>query len=365
MGQIVMENFSAMDSRGLGCGVFSRSRAAAFTLVELLAVIAIIGLLIALLLPSIQSARESARRIQCGNKIKQIGLATQAHHESQGRLPIQRTFISQTHTGPNALGPAGENHRSWLVPLLPHLDQQTIIDRMDLARSGLDGRPNADGVSTNAGLIAIPLDIFTCPSDPNGRQVSPSADEASGTAQGPGMGDSWYSSGIAIARTNYACNSGDHNNAVGVGRNPGWGHCAGAAGCSGGCAAADGGIAGPCVRGVISRSGWSATLAHITDGLSSTFLAGECLGSKCLWQDWGFQNIATTCLPPNFEHWSLDTYNRTESPKYCMTFRSSHPGGAHFVMADGSVHFIADAIEFTTYQALSSRAGREPKGLPQ
>lgn len=335
------------------------------TLVELLAVVAIIGLLVALLLPAVQSAREAARRTQCGNNIKHIGLAASAYHTSQGRLPLQRTFLSQTRTGPNALGPAGENHRSWLVPLLPHLDQQSMIDRMDLTRSGLDGRVNADGVSTNAGLIAMPLDVFVCPSDPNGRQVSPSADEASGTAQGPYMGDMWYSSGISIARTNYAANSGDHNNAIGVGPNPGWGQCnVGAAGCAG-YQTPDGGIDGRFVRGVISRSGWSATFAHISDGLSNTFLAGECLGAKCLWQDWGFQNIATTCVSPNFMHWSLDTYNRYETPKYCMTFRSSHPGGAFFVMVDGSVQFIDDAIDFATYQALSSRAGREPKGLPQ
>lgn len=116
-----------------------------------------------------------------------------------------------------------------------------------------------------------------------------------------------------------------------------------------------GGIKGSLVRGVISRSGWSATPADVRDGMSSTFLAGECVGARCLWQDWGFQNQAATSRPLNWEHPLIDQYDRVETPAHCRSFRSCHRGGASFVMMDGSVSFIVNEIEFTLYQGLSTR----------
>ena len=351
------------------------ARRRGMTLVELLIVIVIIALLIALMLPAVQGVRESARRLQCSNNLKQIGLAAQNHLRSMGRLPTMRTFIHRDNTTPNRLGGSSlmiqnghaEDHRSWLVWLLPYLEQSAMYDRMDLKKSGLDSTVNEDGVSTNRGFIAEPLEIFVCPSDPDGRKLTRSADEASSAADiVGGFMASWYPEGILLARTNYACNSGDHWSA-GQGftelAGPDCGQCS--PGNGGPCASfglpesQGGGIRGSLVRGVISRSGWSASPADILDGASNTFLAGECRGSKCPWQDWGFQNQASTTFPLNWEHWSLDVYSRHITPANCRTFRSCHPGGGLFVMVDGAVQFIVNEIEFATYTALSTRRQKD------
>mgnify|MGYP006277951797 CR=1 FL=1 len=353
------------------------------TLVELMVVIAILVVLMALLLPAVQGIRESARRLQCSTNLRQIGQAAQVYHRSMGRLPPMRSYIERDNTTPNKLGGStlmiqngfAEDHRSWLVWLLPQLEQSAMYDRMDLKKSGLDNTVNEDGVSTNRGFISQPLDIFVCPSDPDGRILTRSADEASSTADYVGGNTmyGWYlNNGIPLARTNYSANSGDHWSA-GYGftaaSGPDCGQCS--PGNGGPCSAfglpeaQGGGMRGSFMRGVISRSGWSASSADIPDGLSNTFLAGECRGSKCLWQDWGFQNQASTTFPLNWEHWSLDTYNRSLSPAHCRTFRSCHSGGAYFVMTDGSVHFLTNEIEFDTYTALSTRRQGELASVPQ
>src|SRR5690606_35950373 len=125
-------------------------------------------------------------------------------------------------------------------------------------------------------------------------------------------------------------------------------------------------ISGSQVRGVISRSGWSARFREISDGLSNTFAAGECIGSLCPWQDWGFQNFAVTGWPINHFTKELEQtpYEWHFFAENCITFRSKHPGGAQFVFCDGSVHFLAETIDFPLYKALSSRAGSETLAFP-
>ena len=153
----------------------SRSpRGRGFTLVELLVVIAIIGVLVALLLPAVQAAREAARRMQCSNNLKQLGLALHNYADSNKKFPPGG--ISYGHAwgaGPN--DPLVLN-RSGLVSLLPFAEQQNLYDRFDMRYAFCDylrncSAPVADGgnpavnVYNNALLCTTPLPMFTCPSD--------------------------------------------------------------------------------------------------------------------------------------------------------------------------------------------------------
>ena len=128
-----------------------------FTLVELLVVIAIIGALVALLLPAVQSARESSRRLQCQNNLRQIGLALQMHHDATGELPVGclewRCFG------------CGSDFRSlaWNIALLPHLEQTPLYDAID-QREAYDSAANADAAQSVLG-------VFVCPSSERGRRL--------------------------------------------------------------------------------------------------------------------------------------------------------------------------------------------------
>src|SRR6478735_1342134 len=122
-----------------------------FTLVELLVVIAIIGVLVALLLPAVQAARESARRNQCSNNIKQIGLGVHSYNDVYGIMP------------------PGNYHSvfgSWLVWILPYVEQQALRDRY--SNDGMSGYPTTGiryGNALNLPVTTTQIKAYTCPSD--------------------------------------------------------------------------------------------------------------------------------------------------------------------------------------------------------
>jgi prepilin-type N-terminal cleavage/methylation domain-containing protein len=156
----------------------------AFTLVELLVVIAIIGILIALLLPAVQAAREAARRAQCANNFKQIGIAMHLHHEALGHLPAGHFWPK----APAALAKGqgnldlGGSEATWITYLLNYCEEGNLENKLDWTRGfgfSSNGHPNAAVTGTS-------LPMFTCPS--NGRQVN------------------WYSANYA--RGNYVANNG-------------------------------------------------------------------------------------------------------------------------------------------------------------
>ena len=136
-----------------------------FTLIELLVVIAIIAVLIALLLPAVQQAREAARRSQCKNNLKQIGLAFQNFHDSQkGIVPLNLNPIIPVGTGGS--NDPGTGEATWAVALLPYLDNAPLFKKFDLTK-GMNAVPNDSAKVNNAGLTA-----FLCPSIRSGTNIA-------------------------------------------------------------------------------------------------------------------------------------------------------------------------------------------------
>ena len=243
----------------------------AFTLVELLVVIAIIGILVALLLPAIQAAREAARRSQCSNNMKQIGLAMQNYHDTYKRLPLQQTCCFGSSVATPRI------YQSWTVRLLPFLEQQAMFDQMSFGMNlGLSGM--------DLTLKQQYLPAVMCPSDADSsRKDQNGADDAGG---------------VQLAKTDYAIVSGGHLN--GASLIPG---VVGPNYAQWGTNPADAAQ----VHGCFSRSGFSARLADITDGTANTFLVGEVVGAWCQWQDWGYQSWGTMAYPVNYWNWEKGT----------------------------------------------------------
>jgi len=145
---------------------FAKLVPAGFTLVELLVVIAIIGILVTLLLPAVQAARTAARRIQCMNNIKQIALAIHSYHSIHDRMPESANNYGYTGGGysqpPSGAMNEHTNGFSWLVKILPFMEEQAIYDQLnfDLPAVSSVGNPS------NRELIKTPIANFMCPEDP-------------------------------------------------------------------------------------------------------------------------------------------------------------------------------------------------------
>ena len=137
-----------------------RRRFRAFTLVELLVVIAIIGVLVALLLPAVQAAREAARRTQCSNNLKQLGLALHNYHDTFGRFAIGTRNEDPSHSPPHAIWDAGPHRKgSVLVKLLPFFEQAPLYDQLDF-------RGDVQAQLASLGYGSGELPTLRCPSDP-------------------------------------------------------------------------------------------------------------------------------------------------------------------------------------------------------
>ena len=179
----------------MACSAGSSRRA--FTLVELLVVIAIIGVLVALLLPAIQAAREAARRTQCTNRLKQMGLAALNHESAQKFLPT--AGWGWRWTGDPDKGYGVNQPGGWYYNSLDYLEQGNI------RRLGTDGNPNAitpTQMDIGAKRIATPLDEFVCPSRP-GRPTKPY------THTQPFINVTLSTASSMVARNDYAANAGD------------------------------------------------------------------------------------------------------------------------------------------------------------
>ncbi|MFN3149942.1 DUF1559 domain-containing protein [Bremerella sp.] len=126
-----------------------------FTLVELLVVIAIIGVLIALLLPAVQQAREAARRMQCSNNMKQIGIALHNYHDTYRAMPAGWIYR----------GGNGQCNYGWAVAILPFIEQQNFYDQLDPGNIPLYDRYNSSSTAADKALLQQRLEAYICPSD--------------------------------------------------------------------------------------------------------------------------------------------------------------------------------------------------------
>ncbi len=318
------DTFACNSTDSMRKHVFRRARHG-FTLVELLVVIAIIGILIALLLPAVQAAREAARRIQCTNHFKQVGLALHSYNTSHNTLPPgmiawNNNYVDHTLCGPNSGNPFYYVVWGWGSLILADLGEQVTYDTINFD----DTHHWRAGPTREAGRHLIPS--YICPSDPQGDeliQCMSGNDDARRTNMA-GVTDSleW------MCDNHYPRQFQRKTPEMKV---------------------ADGMMA--------EREG--CRFRDVTDGLSHTVMIGEVTGrgpgshTSHWWKTWNL----------------LDTGNGINGPGTVLTnswvdwkrtgFSSFHPGGCHFLFGDGSAHFLPEDIDFEVLQSLATRAGGE------
>lgn len=323
-----------------------------FTLIELLVVIAIIAILIALLLPAVQQAREAARRTQCRNNLKQIGLAMHNYHDIYNQFALH--IWNSPWSNPPETGGFDDwtngSRGSWMVRILPQIDQAPLFNSFNFAAQGpgvaLEWQTNAAGVRLSSTIIPA----YMCPTD--GAPVRNRDD--------PSWGKSSYaiSAGNSNMNTQPDCGRNNLGNTFSLGRSH---HADG-----------DRAMWG---SGIALRGPWSASIKDLRDGTSNTIMVGESL-PECTdhqWTGWTHfnNNWATTTAPIN---WPVHCQNRPRVTEtipgchdwndhgYSQGFKSDHTGGAHVVLADGSVKFLSTNIDWMTLQRLGERADGQPVG---
>ena len=309
-----------------------------FTLIELLVVIAIIAILIALLLPAVQQAREAARRTQCRNNLKQIGLGMHNYHDTHKFLPPQ-----------NSNG-GGDWRGSSFVLMLPYEDQNNIYVQLNFNVSGVESQVLASGKTLNATRVPV----YICPSEPvpnNGATIYPGYWTSTGSQQDSAGGNN----GAITPHCALFPLNGNPNGYFGNG------------------SASRGSSQDPnTISGVFARYAWSAAISEITDGTSNTIMVGE-VRADCSWDlqsGWAATDRGggMTIQPINWPTCPLD-YQRTNDPcnypqewNANMGWKSPHVGGAHVVLCDGSVRFLTNAMDYVILQTLGDRRDRQPVG---
>ncbi|WP_437185287.1 DUF1559 domain-containing protein [Planctomicrobium sp. SH668] len=310
----------------------SKTKLRGFTLIELLVVIAIIAVLIALLLPAVQQAREAARRSQCKNNMKQLGLALHNYHDTMNTLP------------PSAIGRCSNpllNHNGWLF-LLPGIEQGTLYNKYNFSTtssafssseaipSGSQYTMNVDpATNDNAMVVKTIIPAFVCPSDPGVRHTP---DPSNHYGISPG------NTGTGGARTNYDFSA------------MGW-------------------VTGPCeVWGTtpleyrtMFGDGSRCRFGDITDGSSNTIAIAETLMTVFNGQspNWGYRGWAQPGIDIannniNDWNWGYDGHVRRVGLLGSWGRPGSlHVGGMHILLGDGSVRFISENMSSVTRRNLT------------
>ena len=296
-----------------------------FTLIELLVVIAIIALLVALLLPAVQQAREAARRASCKNNLKQLGLALHNYHDQCKLFPPGYISVDAA-TG--MMTPInGGSGAGWGLLILPQIDQAALYNKFNLNLRIAD--------PVNAPLIVTPISAFLCPSD--------AAPASKWTLKADGNPTQTLAE---LATANYVAAFGtvsldDCENPPGTAPVTAAGQCVG--------------------NGAVYHNS-RVSLRDFTDGTSSTVLIGERKTNANLdrWSTWagmvaGGEETGQRVMG------CLD-HTPNHPAAHFDDFGSTHTGGAHFLLADGSVRFISENIDTALYQALGTIRGGEIVG---
>lgn len=335
-----------------------RRMKSAFTLIELLVVIAIIAVLVALLLPAVQQAREAARRAQCKNNMKQIGLACMSYEETSLQFPQNFDSTRNRHSATRT-----ETSISWLTASLPFFDQTPVYEQLDFVSTGGGNKYSLDSAVSQTVRQTI-INGLLCPSNPQPKTYD-------GCAVYDGSGWNGNSRNMRGARTDYVGNMGF----VWTGWkdcNPDW--TAGAAWVTPDQLHNENLDNLQRYVGVFWWMG-SAKIADITDGTSNTVLSMEnhhWFDSKNrasspnktgLWFS-PIGAIDTLQKPINFDPDAVPGGNGGDDTR-CTAWSSVHVGGAHCVMADGVVKFVSENVADSIRQAMATRNGGEVFQLPE
>jgi prepilin-type N-terminal cleavage/methylation domain-containing protein len=314
----------------------NRNKRRGFTLVELLVVIAIIGILIALLLPAVQAAREAARRSQCSNNLKQLGLAMHNYHDVHKAFP------------PAAW--SSRNQLSWVTMILPFIEQQPLHDQIDFVAAAYN--------NANRGAGANQIGALLCPS--------------SKTIRNTNAGDNFTVTGsptvITYTTHYYGILGPEGTNPVSAAAyrmipapptcptmNDHGGY-------------ADQGILGPdrcrSFRDVIDGTSNTLLLGEISWEMAASyrnFVRGIGVNGTNINDPVNPENRNAACCSAKNVQYQINLVRYTSGNFNDVSFGSQHPGGCHFAVADGSVTFISETVDMALYLAAASRDGKEPR----
>ena len=302
-------------------------RLAGFTLVELLVVIAIIAMLVTLLLPAVQAAREAARRTQCQNKFKQICLSLHNYESARAEFPAGQEWKDTPGW-------------SWGTHTLPFMEESAVYDRIDFKEEFVSER--------NWPVNGTYIDAFICPNSANANAW---IECCSGRQNGPNSVDDMRQSNMAGVSDSVG--NGPKGSPSSVARTDG--------------------------NGMLFNLR-KLQMKNVTDGTSKTLFVGEITsafgehpsdGTTWIGHMWGNWNCQTTALGINgvgsvpggrdVNEDPLDGDGGNRHTEYWreVGFSSYHPGGAHFTMVDGSVRLLSQDIDQFVLEAFTTRAGAE------